>query len=673
MNFFYLIIFTALSALDAIGQNCPLFDHSFGNGGVAIGMTANYINAGKVIVQPDNKIIQVVTNYGGFFLIRYKSSGPLDSSFGSNGKVQTEIATYGSFSNSAALQSDGKIVVTGSAFSNDMYGDFALARYLPNGNLDSSFGIDGKLTTPIGPYDDAAFDVTIQQDGKILVAGYTNDNNYTSSFAVARYQTNGTVDSSFGQNGKAVFHVGPFITYIGNYYYGRYAGEWAKVIAAQADGKIIVAGSSYALHNCYDYYGSVYCDEAFGMARLNSNGSIDSTFGSNGRVRDTLLLRTASGMAFQTDGKILVTGYGRQQAFIAERYNSNGNLDSSFGTNGKVVNNVGGSGFESESNSVALFPDGKIVLSGWASNNSFAVTRLLTNGSPDVLFNGTGSTTFQIQPGSYDYASSLAIQDGKIIVGGYSQNGNSQSTVVVRLLDNGSAILPVITAGGPLVFCAGNNVRLVSSEQGTIQWYRNNNPINGATDTSYLAAVSGTYFVRVSNSNGCGNSLPVIVTVNNNPVKPQVNWSTPLFSTTAGYPHYQWWFNDVMIADSDSNSFRATQTGEYKVTVFDSLGCRSISDSFILRVLAVGDIVIGGSKIRYYPNPVQSVLNIEVSNPYVNKFKAELYDVSGKLVLSQLLNQAHNQLPLQKLPTGFYQLVIHNEVKRVAVKLIVGR
>ncbi|HJS53224.1 MAG TPA: T9SS type A sorting domain-containing protein, partial [Chitinophagaceae bacterium] len=206
-----------------------------------------------------------------------------------------------------------------------------------------------------------------------------------------------------------------------------------------------------------------------------------------------------------------------------------------------------------------------------------------------------------------------------------------------------------------------------------IQWYRNNNPINGATDTSYLAAVSGTYFVRVSNSNGCGNSLPVIVTVNNNPVKPQVNWSTPLFSTTAGYPHYQWWFNDVMIADSDSNSFRATQTGEYKVTVFDSLGCRSISDSFILRVLAVGDIVIGGSKIRYYPNPVQSVLNIEVSNPYVNKFKAELYDVSGKLVLSQLLNQAHNQLPLQKLPTGFYQLVIHNEVKRVAVKLIVGR
>jgi len=90
-------------------------------------------------------------------------------------------------------------------------------------------------------------------------------------------------------------------------------------------------------------------------------------------------------------------------------------------------------------------------------------------------------------------------------------------------------------------------------------------------------------------------------------------------------------------------------------------------------VLAVSDIVIGESKLRYYPNPVKTVLNIEVSNPFINKLKAEVYDVSGKLVYTQLLNQTHNKLPLQKLPTGFYQLVIHNEVKRVSVKLIVGR
>ena len=675
MKNFYLLIFVALSALDVIAQNCPLFDHSFGTGGVTIGMTGNSINAGKIIVQPDNKIIQVVTNYNSsnFFLLRYKSSGPLDSSFGSNGKVQTAMGNGGSYSNSAALQPDGKIVVVGFAYGNGTPGDFAIARYLANGNLDSSFGSNGKLISSIGPYDDAAYDVTIQQDGKIVVAGSSNDNNYTSFFAVARYHPNGAIDSSFGQNGTAVFHLGPFITSIGGYYYGRYANEWAKVIAAQPDGKIVVAGSSYALHNCYDYYGSVYCDEALGMARLNSDGSFDSTFGSNGRVRDTLLLRTASGMALQADGRILVTGYGNQQAFIAERYNSNGNLDSTFGTNGKVIYNVGGSGFNSHSNALAILANGKIVLSGQASNNSFAVARLLTNGSPDVSFNGTGSETFHIQPGSADYASSVAIHDAKIIIGGYTVNGNTQSVVVVRLLDNSSVILPVITAGGPLVFCAGNNVRLVSSETGSIQWYRNNNPVNGATDTVYFAANAGTYFVRVNNSNGCGNSLPVIVQVKDNPVKPPINWSTPIFSTTAGYPHYQWWFNDVSIAGSDSNSFRATQTGEYKVTVFDSMGCRTTSDSFMLRVLAVGDIVIGESKLRYYPNPVQTVLNIEVSNPFVNKLKAELYDVSGKLVYTQLLNQTNNQLSLQKLPTGFYQLVIHNEIKRVAVKLIVGR
>ena len=129
--------------------------------------------------------------------------------------------------------------------------------------------------------------------------------------------------------------------------------------------------------------------------------------------------------------------------------------------------------------------------------------------------------------------------------------------------------------------------------------------------------------------------------------------------------------NGNRIAGNDSNIYKPVQTGSYKVSVTDNNGCRNISDSFNLVVLAVADITVGNARLRYYPNPASTVLNIDVTNPVYNKLEAELYDISGKLLMRQLLNQRSNQLQVHQLPAGIYQLLIYNDHERTMVKVVV--
>src|SRR4030095_13013365 len=146
--------------------------------------------------------------------------------------------------------------------------------------------------TPVGLYTDYPYGLAIQSDGKIIVVGSSYDANYIPAFAVVRYKSNGSVDSTFGNNGKIISHLGPFITYINGVYYGTYSDEYARSVVIQADEKIVIAGESYTYNNCYhdDYYGGVYCTRVFAMVRYNSNGSLDNTFGNNGKVTDSISL-----------------------------------------------------------------------------------------------------------------------------------------------------------------------------------------------------------------------------------------------------------------------------------------------------------------------------------------------------------------------------------------------
>jgi len=201
---------------------------------------------------------------------------------------------------SVALQPDGKIVVAGYAG-----GDFALARYNSDGALDTSFGSGGKVTTDFGgSYHPDGFSVALQPDGKIVVAGYAG-----GDFALARYNSDGALDTSFGSGGKVTTDFG-----------GSDAGY---SVALQPDGKIVVAG---------------YAGLDFALARYNSDGALDTSFGTGGKVTTDFSGGRDVGysVALQPDGKIVVAGYAGVD-FALARYNSDGALDTSFGSGGKVT------------------------------------------------------------------------------------------------------------------------------------------------------------------------------------------------------------------------------------------------------------------------------------------------------------------------------------------------
>lgn len=595
MKKIFILFILTFSAVKSTTQVCNPVDPTFGNLGVAYGLSVNgnnnEVSGNKIIVQSDNKIIQVgnvnTGNTQDFAVLRYTSNGSLDSSFGTYGKVITPIGSGYDYSSCGALQADGKIVVAGFTQAPNYNSDFALVRYNINGSVDSSFGINGKVITAVGLFDDYASGLSIQADGKIVVVGSSSNNMSIQAFAVIRYNNNGGVDSSFGQDGKVIFHPGHFITYIGNTYYGQYSSEYANCVLVQSDGKIVVGGQSYTHSGCYDYYGYVYCNPAFAMVRYNSNGSLDSTFGINGKVFDSVSLVYPTSMILQTDGKTVVIGSGNQANFITERYSADGSPDNSFGTGGKVITQIGSAIDYSRASSLTSQPDGKLLVVGnlnpYNNFSKFVVVRYKINGSLDSTFNNNGIISFSAgAPGSSNNADNIAVQGNKILIGGIIVHDNNRSLVVVRLIDS-TSILPVtIIAGGPLTFCQDQNVSLTSSLSGTTQWYNNNTPISGANNITYTATATGSYKVFVINQFGCGLSVPAIVTVYSKPSKPTISWNGTQLSISSGFSGYQWFLDGNLITGANNNTLLATQVGSYKVTITDNLNCTNTSDVFNL-------------------------------------------------------------------------------------------
>jgi uncharacterized delta-60 repeat protein len=259
-------------------------------------------DSGKsVTLQADGKILVAGSSDGKFALVRYNSNGSLDTIFDMDGKVTTNLGSYAS-GGFVALQADGKIIVAGS--SNNA---FALVRYNSNGSLDTTFSGDGKLTTNIGTSYDYASAVTLQADGKILVAGYSFDSvTGFSDVVIARYNRNGSLDTTFDNDGKVITD---FVFY-----------DYGYSVTLQADGKILVAG---------------YSDDSrhglFTLMRYNSDGSLDTTFNGDGKV--TAYSGSGSSVTLQADGKILVAGNSGDNDFALIRYNTDGSLDTNFSSN----------------------------------------------------------------------------------------------------------------------------------------------------------------------------------------------------------------------------------------------------------------------------------------------------------------------------------------------------
>jgi uncharacterized delta-60 repeat protein len=394
-------------------------DGTFGNSGW---VTTDFYGLGldhaySVAIQDDGKIVVAGATDDGdnsdFAVVRYDPDGCLDTSFGSGGRVVTDIGGGDDEAHSIAIQSDGKILVAGNVYNSGNW-DFGLVLYNTDGSLDTGFGVEGRVITDIGGSYNFAYSIAMQADGKIVVVGAAA-NGPDTDFAVVRYNGDGSLDTGFGIDGMVTTDVG-----------GSY--DTAYSVAIQTDGKIVVAGNA---HNGSNF--------DFGLVRYNSDGSLDTGFDGDGKITTSIGTSAdeAYSVAIQDDGKIVVAGVannGSNNDFALARYNIDGSLDSGFDGDGIALTDFYNS--HDMANSLAIQRDGKIVVVGVAYNpvnQDFALARYNTNGSLDISFGGDGEVTTDIYGGLSDEATSVAIQgNGKICVAGIANNGSNNDFALAR-------------------------------------------------------------------------------------------------------------------------------------------------------------------------------------------------------------------------------------------------
>jgi uncharacterized delta-60 repeat protein len=411
-------------ALAASGGLDPSFH---GNGKLKMDIIAGqYNDARAVAIQPDGKIVAVgdtdpsATNFH-IAIARFTTKGALDITFNGTGKKVTDLGGIDQGLGVVIDKSTGKIIVAGQKCSSDgSTCDVAVLRYTKNGSLDTSFRGSGYRIDDYGGGDNGSYGaVALQSDGKIVVGGYmynTTSKNY--DFAIYRYTSMGALDTTFNGTGKKAI---PFAAGKNDFIFG--------LVIQPADGKIIVAGDT-----CDSNYTN--CD--FALARLNPNGSLDTSFNKTGKQTTDLGGNDiASGIALQSNGKIVLAGQkgtATSTNFALARYNTNGNLDTSFAGTGKKVFDFSGSGKANRALAVSIQPTtGKIVACG-SSNGNFALARLTSAGALDTTFNSTGKVSIDF--GGNDSCRGLAIQPaaGKYVLAGYTDDGTKQHWALAMVL-----------------------------------------------------------------------------------------------------------------------------------------------------------------------------------------------------------------------------------------------
>ena len=402
-------------------------DTTFANKGI-FATSNNLSTANAVAIQSDGKIVVagtgvVDTNVFTDMLFRLNTDGRLDSTFGQGGIVnlQPTSIVFGFFA--LAIQSDGKIVASGTGAFNGKQPVMQVARVNTDGSLDSSFGSGGFTTPIVFPIEGG--NLALQPDGKILVAaGVFNPNGVPSE--MARFTASGQPDTAFG-NGAGVVNL---------------AYQSPTQIAVQADGKILVASGDPSRL----VFQATPAAQPGAITRYNSNGTVDKSFGSAGT---TASLASASALVLQSDGKIVVAGSltskvnsapsSNDVGFGVARFNSKGVLDRSFGAAGVATVDFGVNTPVSGAFALAIQSNGDLVAGGAATGpsgnfivSSFGLTRITSAGKIDTTFGKNGRVVTTVASGQYSWINSLAIQsDGKIVAAGTSQFSNSNDNAYV--------------------------------------------------------------------------------------------------------------------------------------------------------------------------------------------------------------------------------------------------
>lgn len=578
----------------------------------------------------------------------FSQAGTLDSSFGVNGTVTNSFGSDYLYPGPVAIQKDGKIIVAGNR---DPFADgdsLVVARYQVNGALDSSFGINGKVSIYVGWNDGLIYyrviDMVIQVDGKIVVGGQTTLAG-PNWFLIERFLPNGNLDSSFGVNGKVS-------TLIHN---------WREVdlsaLALQNDGKILAGGSV----------------DGFCLIRYLSNGVIDSSFGVNGRIQNEGDFRIIDDLAVLKNGKIIVgiTSSNSSSDFEIDRLLPNGIFDSTFGTNGIIITDFAGG--DDYLSSIAISNDNKIVASGisypdW--NASFA--KYNANGTLDSTFgvNGKVHTAFKV-----DYHNKIMIQQsGKVIVAGsllfrLNADGSTDSSYGV----NGSA--QNFNGATDAAMQADQKVVTVNSPYFTVQRFKNDPIITIQKNITKTEGNSGTT-----------TSATFRILLNTPSArKITVNYTTVDSTAKAGQDY---------VATSGTLTFNPGQTSK-SVTV-NIIGDNVIekNEKFLLRLSNPTNAILGTlstaictiknddpsfslstsnaiettSSIKLYPNPANNFLRIEGLNKNANT-TISVIDMQGKVVMKTTTSN-NTSLNIKLLLPGTYFVRIESENRIANLKFI---
>lgn len=402
-------------------------DHTFGIEGKAVtdfvSVNNNYSYIHSIHLQPDGKIIVLgATGMQGFFpqigIVRYNADGTMDSGFGNNGKIISELAPYGTYGSKLLLLPDGKFLITSLKFYQgdpDYY--IGIERYTADGLVDTSFGTDGQAASSWGGGQNIPASMALLPDGRFVVAG-TYIQNGNSKLALAQFNANGTLDTSFSADGKVITNFGA----------GTYAFGYG--VFTNPDGKIMATA-----------YVTSQSARNLGVVQYNANGIPDAGFDADGMVVTPVAADDDSGatnaIVRQADGKFIVVAQLTNTMlpasdFVIRRYNADGSADVGFGTNGRVATTFD-TGLN-EAQAAVVAPDGKIVVAGRSTpeggaHAEIALAQYNADGSPDDSFGSGGKVTEVFEKGNDELKVVLVQPDDKLIAVGTSAHRQSNNTL----------------------------------------------------------------------------------------------------------------------------------------------------------------------------------------------------------------------------------------------------
>jgi uncharacterized delta-60 repeat protein len=463
-------------------------DTSFNGTGKRVDTFGSGAEFTAVVALPDGKVLAAGTVNNGttrkrdFLVVRYNANGSLDTTFGGGtGRVYTDFGNRDDSASRLRLLSGGKFVIVGSSSS-----DFALAQYNANGTLDTSFSGDGKTLTDFSGRGDSAADVAVLADGKLLVVGSSTSATGGYDIAMARYSVNGALDTSFGGTGKRVSNISG-------------GDELAVAVGVLPTGQFVIGGER---------------NDLLFAARYSAVGTPDTTFGGGDgwasyRIAD---LQSVRSMALLASGKILLAGWAADIAevssrndFAVTRLNANGSLDTTFGNQGAEQPGVAiidlGTNNDTDSWDEAfdlrVQPDGKVLVAGGsmkskASGTTFqmALVRLTAAGRTDSSFSGDG---VQLVSGLWNARAIAFAPGGKTVLVG-SVGPQSKSVFVARF---GSDTAATASVAGTVYNDANRNGRRDTGEAGLANWQvyvdANNDGFYTPGETLAVTTSTGSY------------------------------------------------------------------------------------------------------------------------------------------------------------------------------------